>query len=400
MRVLIAHNSYRHIGGEDVVVAAERALLERNGHEVVTFTASNHAVTGLASRIVTALRAPYATETRDALARRLADCRPDLVHVHNFFPLLSPSIYDACADAGVPVVQTLHNYRLVCPVATLSRRGKVCELCVTGSAYQSVLHGCYRGSRAGTLAVARMIEYHRGRDTWRTRVDRFIALTDFARRKFVEGGLPAGKISVKPNFVDDPGPPSQIERQGALFVGRLSAEKGIATLRDAWRALETPLRVAGEGPMHSALAGHGSGRLSLLGALSAEDVAREMAAAAFLVVPSECYESFPMVIAEAYAHGLPVIASRLGSLAEIVEDGVTGLHFTPGDPADLAAKARWAADNPDAMAKMGEAARRRYEERYTPGANLALLIAIYEEAIEGAAPAARDDETSCLRAAG
>ena len=400
MRVLIAHNSYRHIGGEDVVVAAEHALLERNGHVVEMFTASNHAVTGLASRITTALRAPYATEPRDALARRLADTRPDVVHVHNFFPLLTPSIYDACRGAGVPVVQTLHNYRLVCPVATLLRNGRICELCVTGSAYQSVLHGCYRGSRPGTLAVARMIEYHRRRDTWRTMVDRYIAPSEFARRKFIEGGLPTGKIAVKPNFVRDPGMLDTVARHGALYVGRLSVEKGIHTLIAASKEFAGPLRIAGAGPLEDTVRSAAHSRIEPLGWLDEASVSREMLRAGYLVVPSWTYESFGLVIAEAYAHGLPVIASRLGSLAEIVEDGVTGLHFTPGDPADLAAKARWAADNPDAMAKMGEAARRRYEERYTPGANLALLIAIYEEAIEGAAPAARDDETSCLRAAG
>ncbi|MFQ5785440.1 MAG: glycosyltransferase [Alphaproteobacteria bacterium] len=381
MKVLIAHNTYQQIGGEDAVVAAEHALLEAHGHAVETFGASNHAIDGPWSQLCTAFRAPYSPAARDALARRLASGRPDIVHVHNFFPLLTPSIYDACRAAGVPVVQTLHNYRLICPVATLRRNGAVCERCVTGSAYHAVLHGCYRGSRPGTLAVARMVERHRARGTWRERVDRYIALTGFARNKFVEGGLPAERIAVKPNFVAGE-PPEEMPaaRGGALFVGRLSPEKGIATLLAAWRGLDIPLRIAGDGPLDAAVRAAASPAITPLGRIDARAVAHEMRRAGFLVVPSEWYEGFPMVIVEAYARGLPVIAARLGSLAEIVEDGVTGLHAAPGDPADLAARVRWAAANPEALARMGAAARARYEARYTPEANYAMLAAIYAEA--------------------
>ncbi|MEE8533897.1 MAG: glycosyltransferase [Alphaproteobacteria bacterium] len=386
MKVLFAHNAYQQPGGEDAVVAAERALLEEHGHETTLFAASNDAIQGPWSRVKAAWHAPYSRRARDALAERLKANRPDLVHVHNFFPLLTPSLYDACHAAGVPVVQTLHNYRLVCPVATLLRRGKPCELCVTGSAYQSVLHGCYRDSRLGTLAVARMIEVHRKRDTWRARVDRFIALTRFAKAKFVEGSFPAERIAVKPNFFverhGDGAPPAQ--REGALFVGRLSAEKGLGTLIEAWRGIDLPLRIAGDGPLLDTLRATAPPSVSVLGPLGSAEVAAEMRRAAFLVVPSEWYEGFPMVVAEAFGRGLPVIASRLGSLAEIVEDGVTGLHFTAGDGADLAATARRAAADADAIARMGAAARARYEERYTADANYPMLLAIYEQAIAAA----------------
>ena len=390
MKILLAHNAYQQPGGEDAVVAAEHVLLEERGHSVSLFTASNVAVQGLRPRITTALRVPYSPEMRDSLARRLADDRPDVVHVHNFFPLLTPSLYDACRAARVPVVQTLHNYRLICPAAMLLRDGKTCELCVSGRVYPSVLYGCYRGSRLGTIAVARMVRRHRRSGTWRHKVDRFIALTRFAKRKFVEGGIPEHKIVIKPNFVTDPikdsdrdnGARREAPRAGALFVGRLSPEKGLRTLLDAWNSLDVPLlRIAGDGPLLNAVRASAAKRVSVLGNLPPDGVDDEMKRAAFLVVPSEWYEGFPMVIAEAYARGLPVIASRLGSLAEVVEDGVTGLHFTPGDAGDLAAKARWATENPAEVRRFGKAARKRYEERYTPDASFTALMEIYRETI-------------------
>ncbi|MFQ5958073.1 MAG: glycosyltransferase [Alphaproteobacteria bacterium] len=402
MKVLFAHNAYRQRGGEDAVVAAERALLAEHGHTVSLLSASNDALSGFPSRIGAALRAPHSPAARDALAHRLADERPDVVHVHNFFPLLTPSLYDACRAAGVAVVQTLHNYRLICPAATLTRAGKPCELCVTGSAYQAVLHGCYRGSRLGTLAVARMVEQHRKRGTWRDHVDRFIALSRFAKRKFVEGGLPAAKIAVKPNFFVErhEGGASPTRREGALFVGRLSAEKGLRTLIGAWRGVDAPLRVAGDGPLLDDLRAAAPPAVSVLGPLTAAEVAAEMRRASFLVLPSECYEGFPMVVAEAYGRALPVIASRLGSLAEIVEDGVTGVHFTAGDGADLAAKVRRAAASADEMRRMGAAARARYEERYTAGANYRMLWAVYEQAIAAAQVRSGVDADAAMVAAG
>ena len=390
MKILIAHNRYREAGGEDAVVAAERALLAAHGHETPTLEVSNDSVAGLRGRIATAWRASYSTVARDALAARLAAERPALVHIHNFFPLLSPSLYDACRDAGVAVVQTLHNYRLICPGATLRRDGRVCEDCVTGSAYQAALHGCYRGSRLGSLAVARMVERHRRLGTWREKVDRYIALTRFARGRFIAGGLPAERIAVKPNFLAEPAGGALApagDRAGALYVGRLSAEKGVLALVDAWsepgRALDCPLRIAGDGPLAERLRRRAGPSVRLLGPLAPAEVAAEMARAAFLVVPSECHEGFPMVIAEAYARALPVLAANIGGLAEIVEDGVTGLHFAPFDARDLARRARWAAANREVLARMGAAARERFEACYSAEANYRALEAIYAEALDG-----------------
>src|ERR1700733_6013916 len=204
MRILQIHNYYQQRGGEDVVVESEKALLEQAGHTVVQFTVHNEAITGIRQKLQTFWDVVYNTRVRRDLADLLASQRPHVVHVHNTFPLLSPSIYDACADARVPVVQTLHNYRIFCAAATLFREEHPCELCLDGRAHRAVLHRCYRNSVLGSLAVANLIVYHRYYRTWMTKIMRFIVMTEFARGKFVQAGLPPDRIVVKPNFVKDP----------------------------------------------------------------------------------------------------------------------------------------------------------------------------------------------------
>lgn len=382
VKTLHTHNYYQQAGGEDAVVASEQLLLSAHGHEVKLCKDSNDRIAGAWAAVRAAWQAPYSRESRDVMAGVIAEFGPDVVHVHNFFPLLTPAIYDACRDAGVPVVQTLHNYRTICAGALLMRGGRVCENCIGGSPYRAALHGCYRNSRLASLAVARMVDSHRRWRTWQTKVDRFIALTEFARGRFVAAGFPADKIAVKPNFVEDRATSPGVEREGALFVGRLSPEKGIHTMLRAWGGLDVPLRVVGDGPLLNEVHGSGLPDVVALGGLSSEQVSAEMERASVLLIPSEWYETFGLVIVEAFCQGLPVIASRLGSMAEIVEDGVTGLHFTPGDAADLAAKVRWAAAHPEEMRRMGANARRVYEDKYTPEANYRQLISIYEQAIE------------------
>ncbi len=387
MKVLLVHNEYIQPGGEDVVATAEGALLESYGHEVRRFIVSNRGIDRLSDKLITAWQAPYSSRSRRRMDVRIFDFKPDLVHVHNFFPILTPSIYDACADARVPVVQTLHNYRLICPQALLLRNGKPCEKCVTGSAYHAVLYGCYRGSRLVSLVPARMVSINRRRGTWRGKVTRYIALTRFAKEKFIEGGLPADRIAVKPNFVADPAAkhgPDAVRRGGALFVGRLSPEKGIGTLLQAWRDLAVPLRIIGDGPLAARVERCDHRAVKGLGRKARPEVIKEMRRAAFLIMPSQWYEAFPVVIVEAFATALPIIASRLGAMSELIDDGVTGLHFRPGDPADLAAKVRWAAEHPSDMRRMGDNARRVYEDRYTPESNYRQLMAIYDEAVQAA----------------
>lgn len=377
-RLLIVHNAYQLRGGEDAVVESEVGLLRAKGHAVEIYARSNDDVTAM-PKLALARDTLWSPRTTQELRQRLAEFRPDLIHAHNTFPLVSPSLYWAAARAGVPVVQTLHNFRLMCLNGLFLRDGKVCEDCLGRLPWRGVVHGCYRGSRAASAVVAGMLTLHRGLGTWRHKVARYIALNEFCRGKFIEGGLPADRIMVKPNFVDLP-PPGARQRAGLLFVGRLSAEKGVATLAAAVGKLGgASLRVAGDGPQAALL--QGLPGVACLGSVPPAAVREEMERAAALVLPSIWYENFPRTIVEAFASGLPVIASRIGALAEIVSDGETGLLFEPGNAGDLAQKLQWALAHPHELARMGSNARRRYEQAFTPEANYQRLMQIYDAAL-------------------
>jgi glycosyltransferase involved in cell wall biosynthesis len=386
MKVLLIHNRYQQAGGEDAAFEGERSLLASHGHDVRSFTVSNETVGGLRSKIKTAGRAVYSTSARRSVRHEIERVRPDVVHVHNFFPLLSPSVYDACRD--LPVVQTLHNYRLLCPNALFFRDGHACEDCLGRlMPWPGVAHACYRDSRTATLPVATMLTAHRLRRTWTQKVAAYIALTGFARDKFVQGGLPQGRIAVKPNFVHpDPG---MGERQGryVLFVGRLSEEKGVETLLAAHERLagRVRLKIVGDGPLAPMVAKNAERRKELewLGRQPRDRVVLLMKEAQLLLFPSVCYEGFPMVIAEAYAAGLPVVASNRGSMISLVSHGRTGLHFDPDDPGDLAAQIDWALTHPPELGRMREEARAEFENEYTAERNYQMLMDVYRSAIVG-----------------
>lgn len=379
--VLVVHNAYQHRGGEDTVVESEIALLRAYGHTVETYTRSNDEVGGLSS-LALARQTLWSDRTSRELQAVLGRFQPDVIHAHNTFPLISPSLYWVAARAGVPVVQTLHNFRLMCLNALFLREGKVCEDCMGQLPWRGVARACYRGSRPASAALAGMLALHRGLGTYRNKVARYIALNDFCRDKFIEGGLPAERVVVKPNFVDAP-PPARLLRSGLLFVGRLSVEKGIGTLAKAMRHLpDAALRVAGDGPEAACL--DGVPGVVRLGSLPGEAVRGEMERALALVVPSIWYENFPRTIVEAFAAGLSVIASRIGALADIVRDGETGLLFEPGNPDDLAVKLVWAQAHPDEMAAMGRNARAQYEAEFSAEVNYWRLMEIYAEAIGAA----------------
>ena len=391
MRILVVHNGYQKHGGEDVVVEAEERLLRAHGHSVVRYRRHNEELRGRGPLgILTAgMQTVWSKASAREVAALLAKEKPGVVHFHNIFPLISPAAYYACAEANVPVVQTLHNYRLLCPGAYFLRDGRVCEECLGRSVpWPGVVHGCYRESRAATAAVATMLAVHRVMKTWREKVGVYIALSDFARKKFIEGGLPGERIVVKPNFVDpDPGLKCGAGEY-ALYVGRLSVEKGLRVLLGAWGRLQEkiPLRIAGDGPLKEEIAAEIKTRelssVELLGRRAPSEIVSLMQGARFLVLPSVCYENFPLAVAEAFACGLPVIASRLGSMAEIVADGDTGLHVAPGDSAELAAKADWAWRNPGRLQELGKAGRQEYVSKYGPEQNYKRLMGIFERAIE------------------
>ncbi|HEV3025027.1 MAG TPA: glycosyltransferase family 4 protein [Pirellulales bacterium] len=387
MKLIVCHNFYRQPGGEDQVFFDEVRLLESRGHQVVRFTAHNRDIDEH-SRLRLARTAIWNGRACEALLRDIDRERPDVVHLHNTFPLISPAIYQAARRHGAAIVQTLHNFRLLCPSATMFRGGRVCESCLGKRvAWPSVLHGCYRGSRSASAAVAAMLAVHHSLGTWRQAVDVYIALTDFARRKFIEGGLPAERIVVKPNFVAPEPPIGHGAGRYALFVGRLSPEKGIATLLAAWEELagEVPLKIVGDGPLADevrAAAGRNSS-IEWLGWQSQEQVFQAVGDASLFIVPSDWYEGCPRTIVEAFAKGTPVLASRLGGLAEIVDDERTGALFTQGDAADLARQVRRLFADRECLASMRRAAREEFELKYGEERNYSVLMEAYERAIAG-----------------
>jgi len=385
MKILSVHNTYQKPGGEDQVFAQEAELLRAHGHQVLLYQASNDQVTGVNPLVLlgnTIWNKPIHQELR-ALMRRE---KPDIVHVHNTFPVISPAVYYAANGEGIPVVQTLHNYRMLCPAATLFRDGHVCEECLGKRIpWPGVLHGCYRGNRLATAAAAAMLATHNYKETWSKAVSAYIALTDFARDKFIEGGLPAAKIFVKPNYLQtDPGPG---EGQGnyAFFVGRLTPEKGISTLLEAWREIghALPLQIAGDGPLAVEVekACREMEGVTWLKWLPRAEILQRMKDASVLILPSTWYEGFPMILAEAFAVGLPVIASNLGSMSSVVDHLRTGLHFEPGNASDLVEKVRWLRAHPTEVALMRAQARREYETKYTGEENYAQMIHIYESVL-------------------
>jgi glycosyltransferase involved in cell wall biosynthesis len=378
LRVVIAHNAYQLKGGEDSVMEAELALLLSNGHEVELFARHNDAI-GQISAPSLAMQTIWSTSAARYFEALLRKFKPDVVHVHNTVPLISPAIYWVADRLGVPVVQTLHNFRLLCPQAMFLRNGKVCEDCLGKVPWRGAVRGCYRDSRLQSSVLAGMVTIHNAMGTWHHKVTRYIALNEFCRSKFIAGGLPAERIVLKPNFVDFEAPP-EADRNGFLFVGRLSTEKGVDVLVAATRMLaDADVRVAGTGPLGALL--HGVDGLDALGALGMNQVQKAMTRASALVLPSIWYENFPRTLVEAFGCGLPVITSRIGALAELVTDGNTGLLFEPGNATDLAEKMRWAQENPEAMANMGKQARLEYETKYTAARNYQQLIAIYQDAI-------------------
>jgi glycosyltransferase involved in cell wall biosynthesis len=389
MKILVAHNFYKQPGGEDQCLAAELAMLRAHGHEVIEYCLRNDSIDSM-SRLRVAAGTTWSRSAYREVRELLRVRRPQVAYFINTFPLISPAAYYAARAEGVPVVQALHNFRLLCPNALLFRNGRVCEDCLGKSvAWPSVVHKCYRASRAASATVATMLATHRALGTWRDAVDVYIALTEFSRRKFIEGGLPAEKIVVKPNFIyPDPGPGSG-KGGYALFVGRLSGEKGVTTLLRAWKELagSLPLKIVGDGPLEGIVADAATKntRIQWLGRQSLDEVYALIGDAMFLVLPSECYEQFPRVVIEAFAKGTPLLASNLGAMANLVDNGRTGLHFEPGDAADMAAKARRLLAAPYELVPMRQAARQEYEEKYTAEPNHQALMAIYERAAAGAA---------------
>jgi glycosyltransferase involved in cell wall biosynthesis len=396
VKILLVHNTYQYRGGEDVVFEQEQRLLTAAGHEVLAYQRDNHEIGEYSAvrRLSLIGRTVWASDSHREFESLLRQNRPEIVHAHNMFPLISPSIYWACRKQQVPIVQTLHNYRLFCAGANFFRSGKVCDECMDGHFWRGVRYGCYRDSRIETAPVALMLSLHHARKTWHRMVDRYIALTDFARRRFVKAGLPADKISVKPNSVD-PDPGMRTEKGSyALCVGRVSQEKGVPTLLKAWHTLPRTytLRVIGDGPARAQLESEavacGLSNVTFHGQQPRERVVEAMKGARFVIFPSEMYENLPLTIIEAFACGVPVLASQHGAMQEIVEDGGTGLFFRPGNAEELARIVARAWEQPESMRLLGERARKEYETKYTAEVNCRRLVEIYQDVVARRIPSA------------
>ena len=385
MKVLMIHDRYVTRGGEDESTDMEAALLREHGHALDLLEMDNRIITR--SRWPrTSLDAVWSGSAYRVVQQRLRESDYDLVHVQNFFPLFSPSVHYAVKSQGKPLVQSLHNYRLLCLNGVLFRSGRICEDCVGKAVpWPGVLHGCYRGSRVGSLVVASMLTAHRTLRTWSRKVDVFVAYSEFARDKLVQGGLPRERLIVKPNFVHpDPGRGGS-QRDFVLLVGRLTEDKGILTLLEAWQqlAVPIPLKIVGDGPL-GALVGDAARKkpwIESLGRLPLSEVYDLMGRARLLVFPTRLYETFGRVVIEAFAKETPVLASEIGAGGRLVEQGRTGLHFRSGDASDLAAKVLWAWEHPEECQRMGREGRRTYEQEYSSERNYELLMSAYETAI-------------------
>jgi glycosyltransferase involved in cell wall biosynthesis len=389
MRILIVHNWYRSESpsGENRVVEEESRLLRAGGHEVHVHGPSSDDIATLdrTARATLPLRVVWSSASKRELTRAIERFRPDVVHLHNTFPLLSPSVLAATRAAGLPVVATLHNYRLVCPGGTLFRGGTVCHDCLAGSTLPGVRHGCYRDSSVMTVPIALSIELHTRR--WQRSVDAFVALSTAQADIFTAAGFPADRMVVKPNFVPDrPHHPRTGGRRHVLCLGRLTVEKGIRVLRTAWSehaptgGFRHPLVIAGAGPLDAEVRAWAAADPSVefLGQQSRAECSQLLDDAVAVVVPSVWEETFGLVVIEAKAAGVPAVASDHASFPELIDHGVDGLLVPANDAAALArAIASVDGDRVRAMA-LGAAARRSYEAHYTPERNLRLLEDLYE----------------------
>ncbi|MCS6952660.1 MAG: glycosyltransferase family 4 protein [Bryobacterales bacterium] len=404
MRVLVLHNRYRQPGGEDAVVDAEVSLLRQHGFEVVRYERSNE-FDGWASAVKTVVGSAWSRRSYQEVFELCRQFRPHVAHVHNFWAVLSPAVHAACRAAGAATVQTLHNYRLLCVNAFLLRKGVPCQDCLGRWPWRGVLRRCYRNSALASAAVAHLVIANRLRRTWDKDVDAFIALSEFARSRFVAAGLPADRIFVKPNFVVDPGPPTRKPSESRLvvFFGRWSEEKGVLVLLEAWRRLNPQwpwrLLIVGDGPLRASLesklcASGWNGSVELMGYRTRPEVGELLQTARVVVVPSLWFENCPMVVLEALASGRPVIASGLGALQELVPNGVAGLTFAPGDADSLAQVLRTVFDDDALVDRMGSQARRTYLARYAAKSNLESLVRIYEAALARRAVSAETEPTA------
>ncbi|MBM7072034.1 glycosyltransferase family 4 protein [Shewanella sp. 202IG2-18] len=386
-KILLVHNYYKEKGGEDNVYSNELSLLQSHSSSFetrsLTLINGNSLIRNLKGLLGYIF--PFISRKNNTKVIK-GYCSLDLIHIHNFHFQFTPSFFESCQSLNVPVVHTLHNFRIICPTATLMYNNRLCERSLYGSTRWALSKKVYRNSFFHTFFLCRSIEYYKKKKTWNNNVDRYIALTEFAKKKYIEAGLPAEKITVKPNFIEDPHDGIQQlnhRRKHGLFVGRLSEEKGIDVLLKAWEKVDYPLIIVGGGPLESLVkqAAESTPNIHYLGFQNKEKIYPLLQDADFLIMASTWYEGFPMVLLEAFANGTPALVSNIGGMAEVVDNERLGLHFQVGDHHDLAKKANFLIANSNIVNEYGENARQEYLKKYTPERNLELLLDIYKKTI-------------------
>ncbi len=379
MRALIVHNFYRHRGGEDRSVEIECAALAKAGVDVATHFSDSRELSG--TGLALGLGTVWSRRASADLAETIARARPDIVHFHNIFPRPSPAALRAAKDAGCAVVRTLHNYRTLCANGLLARDGGPCEACVDKpTGWPAIAHACYRGRRDATFAVLASNLVQRAQRRSGDPVDRYIALSQFAASRFVAGGYDGARLRIAPPILNDPGPPATGMRDGFLWVGRVSAEKGLRVLLDAWRELDVPLDIVGDGPDAPSLRAASPPAWRWHGELDAAGVAAKMRAAAVLLFPSQVYENFGLTVGEAMAHGMAIVASDRGAASEMLAGGA-GRLVPPDDARAWRAAITDLARDPSAIPALGSAARNRFETMYAPERAIAARLGIYRDLI-------------------
>ncbi|MDC0204488.1 glycosyltransferase family 4 protein [Flavobacteriales bacterium] len=385
MRILQIHNKYQIRGGEYSVLKNEARLLNKEGNSIEQLFFENENIQSLKDKLITGFNVLYNFKSARLLKRKIIKFKPDIIHVHNYFPLASPSIFYVANKKKIPIVMTLHNYRLICPNALLLKNNQICELCVNKSfAFDGVLNSCYRDSRAQTFILAFMSFMHKKFKTWNTKIDKYIALTNFAKNKMENSSLKLknDKIVVKPNFVEDYGFENTKEDY-FLFIGRLSEEKGIDLLLNAFILNGEPLQIIGKGPKEKNVIDTASkyANISYLGFQEKAFIMQKLRKARALIFTSICYETFGMTIIEAFSTGTPVIGPNIGGPNEIINHGENGLIYQVSDLDDLNRKIYLLNTEESLQSKLSIGARSSYELNYSPEKNYKMLMDIYKEVI-------------------
>ena len=400
MKILFCHNYYQQAGGEGVVVANEMAMLKDHGHDVQLYSTSNNQIIGFWQKLQVSLRLTHSSFHKKELKKHIQQFSPDIVHVHNFFPLLTPAVFDACNELNIPVVHTLHNYRLLCPSATLFINGKSNTESINKNAYAMVKYKAYKNSFFGTFLLARAIEKYKKNNIWHNKVDQFIAPSSALKSIYMNAGFHTDKITVKPNFIQVPSSIKKIvstsnkqqEKQYesnpstvkyAIYIGRLVEEKGIKTLLSSWKSSDIELRVYGSGPLEYLFDSNVNSTLaniSYFGEVAKKEAMLALASAQYLIMPTLWQEPFGLVTIEALAQGIPVIASNIGAMPEIITHNENGLLFEPSNNNDLRNQIDiMKCDNKRDI--MSHKALDSFQGKFSASVNYPKLLAIYQDII-------------------